>query len=267
MTDSTTIPKMLHYCWFGQSPLPENIQQCIDSWHQYCPEYKIIQWDETNSPINIPFIKDALHHKKYAFAADYTRFYALHTFGGIYLDTDMLLLRPLDSLLNHQAFAGREDETNVNFAIIGCKKGNSFSKECLSIYDNLTFDLMSPPIITRLITPILKKYGLSETDENQTLSNNLEIYKSDYFYPIHYTQIQELVNLDTIDQYTTQNTIAVHLWNKSWKDEFHYLANNEYKKGFKIVRQRILRNPLLPIKYYKKLIKYVLIYLNIYPSK
>lgn len=256
------IPKTIHYCWYGRSKFPPEIEMCLASWRKYCPDFKIKEWNEDNSPMDIPWIRDAYKHRKYAFVADYMRFYALYREGGIYMDTDMLLVRPIDAFLQDEAFLGREDESNANMAILGAELGDTFCKKCLDYYDSTKFDVVSPPIITRFITPQLFQYGFIEEDTTQNLTNGLTVYKSSYFYPIHYSQ--EFA-LEGVMQYIKPDTYGIHLWNKSWTDELALLAKGEYKTGFHLARQRIKRTPFLPWRYYRKLLKYFVLYLT--PSR
>ena len=103
------IPKKIHYCWFGNNPLPESVQRCIESWKKYCPGYEIIEWNEGNYNINkIPFIEKAYKEKKYAFVSDYARLDIIYNEGGIYLDTDVELIKNIDPLLEHSCFLALE---------------------------------------------------------------------------------------------------------------------------------------------------------------
>ncbi len=248
------IPKTVHYCWFGRGKFSPEIEMCMASWRKYCPDYEIKEWNEDNSPMDVPWVRDAYKHKKYAFMADYVRFYALYHEGGIYMDTDMLLVKPIDEFLENGLFLGREDKYNASMGIIGAERENAFNKMCLDFYDDTRFNMVSPPIITRFITPRLFGYGFTEEDTTQHLSNGMVIYKSDCFYPIHYSQ--EFA-LEDVMLYTKPDTYGVHLWNKSWTDELQLLSKGEYKQGFKLVRKRVLRTPFLPLKYYKKVLKYL----------
>ena len=249
------IPKILHYCWFGKGDYTPEIELCLESWKRYCPEWDIRLWNEDNSPMSIPWIHDAYRHQKYAFVADYVRFWALYQFGGVYMDTDMLVTAPLDSFLENSSFIGREDEYNASMGIIGAEKHDPFCKLCLDYYDSSRFNMASPPIITRFITPLLTNFGFVEEDKTQHLTNGLVVYQSDVFYPIHYTENFEL---NDINRYVTPNTVCIHLWNKSWRDEIQMLASGEYKRGFRMAIKRLVRTPLLPFRYYKKLVKYLI---------
>jgi mannosyltransferase OCH1-like enzyme len=248
------IPKIIHYCWFGKGEFSEEIKMCIASWEKFCPDYTIKRWDETNSPMDVTWVKEAYKHQKYAFVADYVRFYALYHEGGIYMDTDMLLIQNIDRFLTNLFFLGLEDKFNASMGIIGSEKNFQFNKTCLDFYDATKFDMLHPPIITRFITPLLQQLGFIEEDKIQKLVNSIVVYSSDYFYPIHYSQE---FTLSEISKYCTENTYGVHLWNKSWTTEFVLFEEKKYKDGFKMVYNRIKRTPVLSFGYYKKLIKYI----------
>ncbi|MCQ2179222.1 MAG: hypothetical protein MJY91_03855 [Bacteroidales bacterium] len=256
------IPRVLHYCWYGRGEYPAVMRMCLDSWRKYCPDYEILEWNEDNTPMDISWIRDAYKHGKYAFCADYMRFYVLGRFGGVYLDTDVLLTSNIDSFLNHHFFAGREDALNVNFAVAGSEPGHWFCNKCIGLYDSMKFDLVHPPIITRLITPILAEVGLIEQDVTQNILNEgIYVYASSVFYPIHYSQPFELSEAMS---YSKPGTVAIHLWNKSWKDEFQMFESGNWRLGFSEVRKRIKRTPFLPFSYWKKLVKYTGRYLGLW---
>ena len=114
------IPKKLHYCWFGVGEIPELSKRCIDSWNKHLSDFEIIRWDETNAPTHIPFVRDMLLQKKWAFASDYVRLHAIYEQGGIYLDTDMLLLKEVDAtILRNRFFSAFEVENRVSFGFFG----------------------------------------------------------------------------------------------------------------------------------------------------
>ena len=132
------IPKIIHYCWFGSNKKPRKVRKCIAIWKKLLPDYEFIEWNEDNFDINmIEYAKEAYNEKKYAFVSDVARLYALLQFGGIYMDTDVELLKPLDSFLNHRAFCGFESENFLSTAMIGADKGSewiNFIIVCLSIH-------------------------------------------------------------------------------------------------------------------------------------
>jgi mannosyltransferase OCH1-like enzyme len=248
------IPKIIHYCWYGGSNFSKEIILCMQSWKKYCPDYEIKCWNEENSPMQIPWIKETYKYQKFAFVADYMRFYALYHEGGIYLDTDMLLISPIDDFLNCKFFAGLQDAFSAGFGIIGSEKGVIFNQICLNYYDSHSFNMVKPFIITHVVTSLLKEQGFVEKDEKQILKNEIVLYPSEIFYPIHYTQEFELSELK---KYCSNNTLGVHLWNKSWISEFSLLEEKKYKEGFKMVFRRLRRTPFLPFAYYKKFLKYL----------
>jgi len=255
------IPKIIHYCWYGRGEKSAMIQMCIESWKKFCPDYQIKEWNEDNSPMDIRWMHDAYKHQKYAFVADYARFYALYHEGGVYMDTDMLLVKPIDEFLIEKMFLGREDQYNASMGIIGMEKGCDFCKMIMDWYDSTSFDIVKPPIITRFISPQLFQFGFTEEDKTQHLTNGLTIYQSDYFYPIHYTQEFELQD---VYSYQKPDTYGIHLWNKSWTDEFRLFEAREYKLAFTEVRKRIKRTPILPLRYWMKVIKYTGRYLGLW---
>lgn len=121
------IPKIIHYCWMSGEPFPELIRDCIDSWKAKLPDYKIIEWNSQNFDYNIiPYTKEAMEKKKYAFVSDYVRLYALYKYGGIYLDSDIKVLKSFDSLLNDKAFTGFESKERIGVWLLASEKQNPF---------------------------------------------------------------------------------------------------------------------------------------------
>ncbi len=201
------IPKKIHYCWFGRKPFPELVKKCIETWKQHLPDYEFCLWNEQNSPMDVPFVKEAYTAKKYAFVADYVRFWALYNHGGIYLDTDMYVIRSFDDLLNNECFFAWEtkDKNVLSCGIIGCTIENLFIDRILMKYNSLNFNPnnLSEFIIPRLITPIYEEYDRKE---------EIKIYDYDYFYPFPFSERKKQNFLE----YMKSNTYAIHLWNISW---------------------------------------------------
>ncbi len=198
------IPKIIHSCWFGGSSKSEIGLQCLASWKQFCPDYEFKEWNEHNSkPYWNSFYKDAIRNKKYAFAADCIRVQVLAEFGGIYLDTDMLLLKPLDQLLAFNFFVGDEVPERPNFAIFGGIAKHRFFNDMTAFYQNERYNRYSPPVITHTFK------GLVNT---QALQENEVIFSPEYFYPLPYQDSNKPYN-----DYITANTVAVHLWDHSWR--------------------------------------------------
>lgn len=185
------IPKTIHYCWLSNDPFPEVIRQCIASWHKYLPDYQIKLWNIDSLDYNtIPFTRDALANKKWAFVSDYVRLYALYHEGGIYLDSDVRVFGKLDALLNNEFFTGLEmrdkEHTQIYMeaAIMGATPGHPFVKECLDIYDKRSFVqgdglLDLTPIPTILSEVLEKKYDWKREDKTQHLADGITVYATD----------------------------------------------------------------------------------------
>jgi FkbM family methyltransferase len=231
------IPKIIHYCWFGDSQMPQIIQDCIVSWKRLLPDYTFLKWSEDNYEFEHPFAVTAYEDKSWAFLVDYVRFDVLYKHGGIYLDTDMLLLKNLDIFLNHECFLGYEDEKIINCGIIGAEPNHIFIKDCLSIYDTLKFNNFLPPI-TSLITAILKR----------NTNYGIKLYSAEYFYPLPFLQKE-----DKFEPYLTSNSYAVHLWEASWLSEMQLLQNGFRKSALKKIRKDLKHNPIQPLRYYLRL--------------
>ena len=108
------IPKIIHYTWFSNDPFPEMVQQCIQSWHHFMPDYEFVLWDAKRiEQINSKWLKQSTEKKKWAFAADFVRLYAVYTEGGIYLDTDCMVYKSFDPLLANTSFIGKENSIHV----------------------------------------------------------------------------------------------------------------------------------------------------------
>ena len=205
--------KYIHYCWFGGNPLPKLAKKCIESWKKYLPDYEIIEWNESNVDLNAcPFIKEAYENKKWAFVADYARTVAIYKMGGIYFDTDMLVTKPIDFLLDKETFLGLEDSFMVNSAVWGASKPKSyFSKKMLDFYQKQEhFDLnnMFKMSIPRIMTRILNTMGFDHTsNEIQELNHGITIYPREYFYPLSF---------NFKDNVFTENTCMIHYFDASW---------------------------------------------------
>ena len=244
------IPKKIHFCWYGKKNYPELIQNCLSSWRKFMPDYELVLWNEENTDFSNFWLKNALSQKKFAFIADFIRFKALHDHGGIYLDTDMLLVKPLDPFLDHDFFMGFEDKVHVNMAIVGAQRNHPLLKLILDEYESL-FDTGNYRVITSVVTPLIENY-MGSLDPNQVkVKNGVALYPADYFYPVPYTSEEKLENFEP---FVTSNTVAIHLWNKSWYDEFSYFSLQEYQKGFRLLFSKLSKNPFQPISYYRFLI-------------
>lgn len=197
------IPKKLHYCWFGNNPKSKVFQDCLVSWKLHCPDFEIVECNEMNSKkYSNSFYKNALRKKKYAFVADYIRTKVLYEEGGIYLDTDMLLLKPIETLLQYDFFIGEEVTDRIAFGLFGAVKRHRFLKQMLDFYDTTEFNVFSPPVITHTFSPLINK---------QTIEPNEIIFKSSYFYPLTFEN-----KLENYTEFIQPESYAVHLWGHSW---------------------------------------------------
>lgn len=197
------IPKKIHYCWFGENPQSQILLDCLASWKFYCPDFEILEWNEKNSTKYAnSFYKNALRKKKYAFAADYIRTKVLYEHGGIYMDTDMLLLQPIDALMHYNFFAGEEIKGRVAFGLYGAVPKHRFMNQMLEFYNTNEFNVFSPPVITHTFSPMINKQSIVE--EEVILDNS-------FFYPLPYKNRMEDYN-----SFIKTETYAVHLWDHSW---------------------------------------------------
>lgn len=211
------IPKILHYCWFGKKPKPPLVEMCIASWKQFLPDYKIYAWDETNVKMTHPFLKKAYKEKQWAFVADFVRIQKLLEYGGVYLDTDMLMLKSINPLMEQSAFIGLESERYVSCGIIGMEPNHHFMLECYKYYDTLPLDgnfLYRSIIIPKIFTQIyLKQYPEAEEPLVSKEHPDLLVCPVEWFYPFP----NENLPTEKYREYIKADTFAVHLWHKSWK--------------------------------------------------
>lgn len=221
------IPKIIHYCWFGGNDLSELALKCIDSWKKYCPDYKIVQWNEKNFDINCNrYVKEAYEAKKWAFVTDYVRLFVLLKYGGIYMDTDVEIIRNIDGFLCNEAFSGFETINTISTAIIGAKQGNQWIKILLSCYDNRIFirqdgSLDTTTNVTTITNITKENYSLELNNTLKKIDGNVTIYPKDYFCPKDYFT-------GKID--ITKNTYAIHNFNASWHTEEEKWQHEKLKK-------------------------------------
>ena len=135
-----SIPKVINYCWFGRGELPDDTKRYIETWKKNCPDYKIIEWNEDNFDIHSnTYVEEAYIAKKYAFVTDYVRLYVLYNNGGIYMDTDVEILKPIDRFLNEKAFSSFENNNTLSTGIMGAEKGNLWIKDLMDEYNYIHF--------------------------------------------------------------------------------------------------------------------------------
>ena len=209
------IPKIIHYCWFGGNPLPPLAKKCLRSWKKYCPEYQIKKWSEENFNIESAptYVRQAYEAKKWAFVTDYVRLYALVKYGGIYMDTDVEVLKKLDKFLCHKAFSGFEDGIHIPTGIMACEKGFPLFNEFLSFYDTANFYNQEgkPAYVTNvtIITDICLSKGFQGNNKYQEIEG-FALYPRDVFCPVSYhTGLLE----------KTKNTVTIHWFAGSWHNQ------------------------------------------------
>ncbi|MBO4323764.1 MAG: glycosyl transferase [Clostridia bacterium] len=228
------IPKIIHYCWFGRSPKPSLVKKCIKSWKKYCKGYEIIEWNEDNFSIkDAPlFVRQAYETKKWAFVSDYVRLYAMVTVGGIYMDTDVEVVKPLDRFLVHEAFSGFEDESLISAGIMACEKGFKLFDEFLHYYDGVKFILedgslnMTPN--TDIIAAICLRKGLVRNNTLQTVEG-FTLYPNYVFSPI---------DAWSAEKNQTSETVTIHWFAGSWLPEEQKKEQKEYQKQIKLKNKR-----------------------------
>lgn len=228
------IPKIIHYCWFGPNDKPELALKCIDSWKKYCNEYQLIEWNEQNFDINSnPYVKEAYESKRYAFVTDYVRLYALYTYGGVYMDTDVEVVKNIDCFLKYEAFSGFESMDRVPTGIMACRQGFPLFGELKDYYIGRHFMSQDgkPDLTTNVqtITNILGKKGLVKNNSFQEISG-FALFPSEYFSPKDFESGKLTI---------TENTYTIHHYNGSWKTEEEEQLISEYKKFTNIFGEKM----------------------------
>lgn len=207
------IPRIIHYCWFGPKPIPKFVKKCIKSWKKYLPDYEIILWNEKNFDVNDHiYTKEAFEKKKYAFITDYVRVYILYTYGGIYLDSDVEILKNIDKFLIHSAFSSFEHPDFIPTGLMAAEKENMWMKAILDHYKDKHFinkdgslDIIAN---TRIITDIsVNNFGLIKNNEYQILPGDTHIYPKEFFCPWDWNN-----NVAR----PTNNSYAIHHFSGSW---------------------------------------------------
>ena len=215
------IPRKIHYCWFGRKPKPKLYRKCIDSWHRFCPEYEIIEWNEDNFDLTQhPYLQWCYDHQKWAFLSDFARLLILREQGGVYMDTDVEIIKPLDELLEYDAFLGFETQTWINSGLgAGCIPQHGITDVLLEPYlemkpaEDGSFILTPCP---RLNTNVLIPYGLKQDGTKQQVCGAVIL-------PVEY--------LNPYDDPTgrlekTENTFSIHWYGKSWMNKRKILRSN-----------------------------------------
>jgi len=243
------IPKIIHYCWYGKGAYNDTVKKCISSWKEKLLDYEIKKWDESNTPFDkFPFLRIILRAKIWSYITDFIRLYAIYTEGGIYLDTDIEIIKDFDDLLEEENFLGFEIEIDkhihpVNSAVIGARKGTSFVFDCLKkteYYQRLRRNQIGGP---KIVSKVLKEYGL-DTYEDQVIQNVRVLPKS-YFHPFRY-------NEEFSPECIKKETICIHWWENSWGDKKRNQSFTIQKIKFKISKLLSIIRSLLIWKLARK---------------
>ncbi len=226
------IPKTIHFCWFGKKPLPPLAKKCILSWRKYCPDYKIVKWNENNFDINCcDYVREAYDAQKWAFVSDFARLYIIYKYGGIYLDTDVELIAPLDKMINNSFFFGVEYDLLTKKAYVntglgfGAIKKNIIIKAMLDEYEKLSFMILDEYDMTPC--PVrnshaLERFGFDYRNKKYSFMGG-SVYPNDFFCPKLYS---------FPETFFTDNTVSIHHFSNSWGEP------KERYKNFLLVRFR-----------------------------
>ena len=202
------IPKIIHYCWFGNKPMPSSVDKYIESWKKYLPDFKIMCWNEENFDVaSSPYVKSAYEAGKYAFVSDYARLYALKMYGGVYLDIDVQVMKNFDKLLEYEGIYCFESSEKVMTAFMAASKDNSLINQFLEYYAERKFDLDKLEPNTVPLTSLLVERGLVLNDKNQVLNSNICVFSNEYFNAYDFTKAAFRI---------TENTYTVHHCLGSW---------------------------------------------------
>ena len=206
------IPKIIHYCWFGGKEKPEDVLKMIASWKKHCPDYEIKEWNETNFNIHLNrYTEEAYQQKKWAFVSDVARLWALVHEGGVYMDTDVEVIRSLDNLLANKAFIGFEGTQWIGTNLMGTEPHNAFLQAFLEDYNHRNFTnpdgtLNQSTNVEEITSRFLTQHNLVRNGKQQQVGD-FTVYPTDYFSPYDY--INGKVR-------TTANTYSIHWFSQSW---------------------------------------------------
>lgn len=209
------IPKIIHYCWFGGKPKPKMAERCMASWKKYCPDYEIREWSEENYDVSAApaYVQQAYAAKKWAFVTDFVRLDVVYNHGGIYLDTDVELLKNIDLLLDNSAYFGFEDGKRINTGLgFGAEKNTEILRELMDDYKDIPFikangDFDLTPCPERN-TKIFLRHGLRQDNSEQLLDENTRILPTAVLCPF-----DDPTGTKTI----TEETLSIHHFAASWE--------------------------------------------------
>lgn len=247
------IPKLIHYSWFSGEPFPKHIEELMKTWKKVLPDYEFMLWDAKKlAEVNNTFANEAVSVRKWAFAADFIRLYAVYTYGGIWLDTDVEMFKSFDSFLKHKMFIGREWYTHkyspqvcyLTSHCFGAEKGHPFLKDCLEYYKirqfiratadcipvDLKFDMRLLPEIQAKIALNYGYNWLESVDEHQILDSDINVYPHDFFDAPGYSDMS--------------NVVCIHRASGGWRDSGNgipdYSFTNPHKKDITYIADKVI---------------------------
>lgn len=234
------IPKVIHYCWFGGAPKPKSMLRCIRSWEKYCPDFEIREWTEKDFDVTQnEYARQAYEEKAWGFVTDYVRLWILYHHGGIYMDTDVQVIRDLTPLLEHKVYVGFERDEFVNLGHgFGAEKGHPFIKAHMEMYDTLRFrnedGTLNKLPIPHYTTRCLREYGLQTDCGTVQQLQDIVVYPKEYFSPKSFL---------TGELTVTPNTYSIHQFDASWFDDRQQEEKRtRWKKAKKKARKAKLKS-------------------------
>ena len=246
------IPKNIHYCWFGRGPKPKDTVRYIESWKTIMPDYQVIEWNEKNFDVHVcPYVEQAYESRKFAFVSDYARGHALYEMGGIYLDTDVEVLKAFDDLLEHRSFWGFEAGNYVATSTIGTIPRHEMIKAYLDQYHTRRFlEPDGTPDQTtnvQVITKLWEQQGVLLNNERQIAGNDNLILPQECFSPYDYTVGTTV---------SSSETYAIHHYEKTWMGRWPKIKGGLKKKvaalfgegGVRMMRKILMRKNAASVK-------------------
>lgn len=257
------IPKIIHFIWFGRNPYSKIVELCIKSWKRFCPDYEIRLWNEEVFDINsIPYVKEAYEAKKWAFVSDYVRLYALYTCGGVYVDSDVELLKDLNELLeDRHAVTGYEDNLWIPAAVMAAEKGNEWIKLLLEYYKDRHFitedGSYDQKPNTAIITEISKQKCGFKMGENWIPIGNVYLYPTEYFQPYKRKQFdlnrdENLQRLHEFYEIDRKYTYAIHHCTGTWSDERGTILSKLKAMTRRVLPKRMVKRLRMIYYYFHK---------------
>ena len=225
------IPKIVHYCWFGGKEKPDSVKKCIESWKKFLPDYQLVEWNEDNFNIEkLQYTKEAYAAKKYAFVSDVARIEALYQYGGIYMDTDVEVLKTFTPLLDARCILGMEEKGYVATSFMAFEKEHPLVKQFLNLYENISFLDKNGQIITGTnvakLTNLFIEKGFVQENYYQELEEGIKIYPKEFFSPYDYINCHYNI---------TENSYCVHHFSVSWMSKKEQVKKEIKKQLSKIL--------------------------------